>query len=275
LVSAVVLFLSATSLASAVPTPEIPDSVSASSSTAVVAPTTFGRPAAEITPRSKSDDETADLTAQDAKVLAYWTPERLATAVPYESATVDTAIDQSHEDSAATPTVPEGSTPPAPPLETVTPTTCSEGTILIPNRDTASSPLATPVTNFLNTNGKLFFNGYGKENAYCAASALNTDTKRVIITASHCVYDDGAWRQNVVFVPNYNNRNADPDPVGIWTIHTLRTFNAWINNSDLTHDVGMATLNNGGDSNPRIVDAVGGHGMYWNGSHAFDVSMMI
>ena len=91
-----------------------------------------------------------------------------------------------------------------------------------------------PVTNFPNTNGKLFFNGYGTNNAYCSASALNTDTKRVIITAGHCVYDSGAWKQNVVFVPNYDIRNADPDPVGIWTVHTLRTFNSWINNGDLT-----------------------------------------
>ncbi len=172
-----------------------------------------------------------------------------------------------------TPTGPEGSTPPAEPLKVSPSEMRSETTVLASDSSMGITPQATPVTNFPNTNGKLFFNGYGTGNAYCSASALNTDTKRVIITAGHCVYDNGAWMQNVVFVPNYDKRNADPDPVGIWTVHTLRAFNVWISNHYYTHDVGMATLNNGGDNGQRIVDAVGGHGMRWNGSYAFDVSI--
>ena len=274
LASAAVLLLSTATSASAAPVPENPDEDSASSSTAVVAPTTFGRSATTIHPDSASSETTTELTAQDSEVLAYWTPERLASAVPYESPTVDAAISHSTEEPAvAAPTGPEGSTPPASPLEELSSATRSEGTVLAEDHAAEIGPLAMPVTNFPNTNGKLFFNGYGTNNAYCSASALNTDTKRVIITAGHCVYDSGAWKQNVVFVPNYDIRNADPDPVGIWTVHTLRTFNSWINNGDLTHDVGMATLNNGGDNNQRIVDAVGGHGMAWNGSYAFDVSI--
>lgn len=272
-VSAAVLLISTAPLASATPTPPDTDSDFASASTAVIAPTTFGRPASTISSSSKHIDGTSNLTAQDEKVLAYWTPERLASAVPYKPAAVNSATAQS-TGRAAAPTGQEGSTPPALPLKMAEPTKRSEGTIVTQNRTKGTDPLAAPpVTNFPNTNGKLFFGGYDAENAYCSASALNTDTKRVIITAGHCVYDNGEWMKNVVFVPNYDRRNADPDPVGIWTVRVLRTFNSWINDGDFTHDVGMATLNNGGDNDQRIVDAVGGHGMYWNGSSAFDVSI--
>jgi len=224
--------------------------------TAVVAPTTFGRAAAKVnTPEARA------AAAEDKRVKAYWTPQRLASAVPYEQTRAAKMRLQ------AQPAVngPAGSTPPAAPRLKAKPAAKAGGT--------ASLRAAPPVTYWSNTNGKLFFNGYGSGNAYCSASALNTNTKRVIITAGHCVYDNGAWMSNPVFVPNYDGRNSDPDPVGIWSIYIMRTFNSWINSQDLTHDVGMATLYNGGDYNARIVDAVGGHGLSWNGSYSFDVSI--
>jgi V8-like Glu-specific endopeptidase len=225
-------------------------------STAVVAPTTFGRAAVKVTsPQARA------AAAEDTRVKAYWTPQRLATAVPYESTRAAKGAARAKPAANG----PAGSTPPAAPLTKTAPTGKAGGAV---------TPLAaSSVTSWSNTNGKLFFNGYGAGNAYCSASALNTDTKRVIITAGHCVYDDGAWKQNPVFVPNYDNRFSDPDPVGIWSVYTMRTFNAWINDGDLTHDVGMATLYNGGDYSQRIVDAVGGHGLTWNGSYSFDVSI--
>lgn len=254
--------------------PENSSNHSASSSTAVVAPTMFGRSATAVSPDSVPGAHQAGLTAQDASVLSYWTPERLASAVPYEAPEASTGAVRSAKESAlAAPTGPEGSTPPAAPLVAQDFSARHEGAVSAPDGEAESQIRETAVTNFSKTNGKLFFNGYGSGNAYCSASALNTDTKRVIITAGHCLYDKGAWSQNVVFVPSYDARNFDPDPVGIWTVHTMRVFTSWINNHDYSHDVGMATLNNGGDNNQRIVDAVGGHGMYWNGSYFFNVSI--
>jgi V8-like Glu-specific endopeptidase len=225
-------------------------------STVVVAPTTFGRAAVQLT-----SPQAAAAATEDARVKAYWTPARLASAVSYDSTSA-----VKHQDKAQPPAKgPAGSTPPAAPLTKAKSTPKAGGT--------AAQLAATPVTYWSNTNGKLFFNGYGAGNGYCSASALNTATKRVIITAGHCLYENGAWTQNAVFVPNYDNRLSDPDPVGIWSVYTMRTFNSWINSGDFTHDVGMATLYSGGDYNQRIVDAVGGHGLYYNGSYAFDVSI--
>lgn len=243
-----------------------------SESIAVLAPTTFGRPATDATKATAA--QLRDQAEQDALVLAYWTPERLASAIPYEPTVTPAELTAAKEKLASrTDTGPANSTPPAPSATGLDDQALPGRTIHATSPDGEFSVATDPVTNFPYTNGKLFFNGYGVGNAYCSASAINTDTKRVIITAGHCVFDNGAWMQNPVFVPRYDNRNADPDPRGIWTVHLMRTFTAWTNDRDFSRDVGFATLNNGGDNNQRIVDTVGGHGFTWNGPHEFGVSI--
>lgn len=119
--------------------------------------------------------------------------------------------------------------------------------------------------------GKLFFNGYGADNAYCSASVLNTPSKSVIITAAHCVYSSGeGWAKNAVFVPEYDRTQADPDPVGAWTARSIRTFDSWrADQTDYRNDVAYVTLNDGGDTDKPVVDVVGGHGLAWGGSYVF------
>lgn len=252
------------------PAPEEDDSAS----TAVVAPNTFGQEAVLADEAGQGDAE------PDQDVIDYWTPERMAQAQP-----ADVVADSEQLAAASAPSSAdseegeEGLTDPAAPSDDVLAQAQAAGVLDEDLRTQTAEPGgqtpvgAPPVTNFSVTNGKLFFNGYERDNAYCSASAINTPTRRVIITAGHCVYYQGSWSQNVVFVPAYDGRNTDPDPVGIWAARTLRTFNSWINDEDLSHDVGVITLSNGGDDNQRIVDAVGGHGLMWNGASSFDVSI--
>lgn len=131
-----------------------------------------------------------------------------------------------------------------------------------------------PVTNFSITNGKLFIGGY-ESGSWCSASAVNTSSKRVLITAGHCVHSGqgGNWLNNLVFVPRYNAFNADRDPVGRFQAYQLRTFNEWMNNSNLNRDVGWVTTFSGGDWNTTVVATVGGHGLAYNGGTGFDVSI--
>ncbi len=77
----------------------------------------------------------------------------------------------------------------------------------------------------------------------------------------------------MVFVPKYDAYNADHDPVGRFQAYRLRTFNSWIDNSDLNSDVGFVTTYSGGDWGARVVDTVGGHGLAYNGGTEFDVSI--
>lgn len=136
---------------------------------------------------------------------------------------------------------------------------------------------APPETGYSATNGKLFFrDANGIDTHTCSASAQNTESKRLILTAAHCVYnfDTGKWSENAVFVPAFDGRNNDDrEPFGMWTARSFRTFDTWIDEQDWTHDVGYVTLNDGGDNDEPIVNTVGGHGMKWNGPSAFDVSI--
>lgn len=195
-------------------------------------------------------------TGGDPAVLAYWTAERMKAARPLDMPGEARFVDRTAR--AIAKQLPTVATRPV------------AGTA-----STVKEQLsATPVTNFSITNGKLFIGGY-ESGSWCSASAINTASKRVLITAGHCVHSGrgGTWYSNLVFVPKYNAFNADRDPVGRFQAYRLRTFNAWINNSDLNRDVGFVTTYSGGDRGARVVDTVGGHGLAYNGGTEFDVSI--
>jgi V8-like Glu-specific endopeptidase len=192
----------------------------------------------------------------DPAVLAYWTQARMKAAKP-----LDMPGDAKFVDEAARALVkklPETAAGPAAP---------TRGRL-------AQTEAATPVTNYSITNGKLFIGGY-ESASWCSASAVNTTSKRVLITAGHCVHSGrgGTWRSNMVFVPSYNAFNADRDPVGRFQAYRLRTFDSWMNDSNLNRDVGFVTTYSGGDSGARVVDTVGGHGLAVNGGTEFDTSI--
>jgi V8-like Glu-specific endopeptidase len=196
-----------------------------------------------------------DRTGGDPAVLAFWTPARMKAAKP-----LDAPGDAEWVESEARAVAGKMAAVAAKP---------ATGTI---PRAVAKYP--PPVTNFSITNGKLFIGGY-ESGSWCSASAINTSSKRVLITAGHCVHSGqgGAWLQNLVFVPGYNAFNADHDPVGRFQAYWLRTFNEWINNSNLNRDVGFITTYSGGDWNTTVVNTVGGHGLVYNGGTEFDTSI--
>lgn len=195
----------------------------------------------------------------DPAVLAYWTPERMKAAKPLDMP--GNAQFVSRAARAVAEKLPAEAARPA------------SGT-LAAAKAAGESLAATAVTNYSITNGKLFIGGY-ESGSWCSASAINTASKRVLITAGHCVHSGrgGTWHSNLVFVPRYNAFNADRDPVGRFQAYRLRTFNAWMNDSDLNRDVGFVTTYAGGDWGARVVDTVGGHGLSYNGGTEFDTSI--
>lgn len=199
--------------------------------------------------------KTFERTGGDPAVLAYWTPERMKAAKPLDAPGDAVWVDNTARAVASkTPAVA------AKPVA---------GTIA-----TRVTNYPAPVTNFSITNGKLFIGGY-ESGSWCSASAINTPSQRVLITAGHCVHTGagGTWQSNLVFVPRYNAFNADRDPVGRFQAYRLRTFNEWMNNSNLNRDVGWVTTFSGGDWGTTVVNTVGGHGLAYNGGTEFDVSI--
>jgi V8-like Glu-specific endopeptidase len=204
---------------------------------------------------SPAEMKAHERTGGDPAVLAYWTPERMRAAKPLDMPGDAEFIDQTAR--AMVKKLPKVAAEPAPGK--------------LSPRASMDPP---PVTNFSITNGKLFINGY-ESGSWCSASAINTASKRVVITAGHCVHSGsgGTWLSNLVFVPGYNAFNADHDPVGQFQAYRLRTFNSWIDSSDLNRDVGFVTTFSGGDWGVPVVDTVGGHGLAYNGGTEFDVSI--
>ena len=73
------------------------------------------------------------------------------------------------------------------------------------------------------TTGKLFFN-VGSGTAYCTASVIS---KRVIVTAGHCVSDgNGNFYTNFIFVPATFNGSA---PYEMWNWGLVTTTTTWHN----------------------------------------------
>ena len=227
----------------------VPGGGAEAASMAVTAPTSFGRSAEPIPDELPA---AAVNHAPDQNVLNYWTHERMAASKSLDSPAADdstqerSVADGNNGDSSS-------STDPAAMTEPVAPVA-----------DGGATPPAR-------AKGKLFFNGYASDNTYCTASVLSTPSKSVVITAAHCVYNaEEGWVKDAVFVPDYDRTQADPDPVGVWTVRSIRTFNSWrADQTDYSSDVAYVTLNNGGDANKPVADVVGGYGLAWGGSYVF------
>jgi V8-like Glu-specific endopeptidase len=115
------------------------------------------------------------------------------------------------------------------------------------------------------TVGRAFFHNPATGYDYsCSASALNSGSKELVLTAGHCVHggQGGQWMTNWVFVPEYD---YGYQPYGQFSAKYLTTFNAWISSSDHTRDVGMVTV--WPNNNRALVNTVGGNGLAWNFSY--------
>ncbi|WP_377273111.1 trypsin-like serine peptidase [Peterkaempfera sp. SMS 1(5)a] len=202
-------------------------------------PDTAGTATAGVT-ATTSDGSTVDSPAAVAKVLHYWTPERMRNAIPAD--VVDrnpgTARSVGH------PTGPPGEIPPG----------------LARTSQTSTQLAESPAV------GRVFFHNPTDNKDYgCSASALNSVSKQLVLTAGHCVNTGGngsvagAWMENWIYVPAYRSHS---EPYGEFVAFHLHTFNAWINSKDHTRDVGMvATMRNNGR---QLANVTGSMGMRWN-----------
>lgn len=194
---------------------------------------------------------TADVSVSAEAIAAYWTPERMEAAVPMDAPrlgpappdTADDAVGDLLDDLEAG----------VDSLDLVDPA--------VPPTDEFG---ALDAAHFSHNTGKLFFRTPSGQNRSCSASAINSDSKRLVLTAGHCIHEGGGgdWMQNVAFVPAYSQGNR---PYGTFPWRVMTTFTGWINNSDRKRDVGMVvTAPN--ESGQILVNTVGGHGFSINPS---------
>lgn len=159
--------------------------------------------------------------AQAERVARYWTPQRMREARPLDLAG------------------PERAGPPAP-------------------QATASvRPVVTPTEPPYNTAGRIFFRT-GRFGAWCSGTALNTASRRIVLTAGHCLtLRLGRTRYTaryLEFVPAYSRGTA---PYGKFVMEEGYVSTAWLRAQNLNFDVGVVvTYPNKLGQN--VADAVGG-----------------
>ncbi|MET9630302.1 hypothetical protein ABZX92_22815 [Lentzea sp. NPDC006480] len=211
-------------------------------------------PTAQAAPNGSSASlaRTSDNKIQTAAAAeAYWTPERMAAAIPAEGpATVKAK-------SAPQPSGRAGS------IEGVAPS--------VPVKTEQAQGIGT-MLNESQTVGKVFFtNPANGLNYVCSAATVSSAKRKLVQTAGHCVHGGagGQWMSNWVFVPRYRNGAR---PFGTWSAYQLTSRTAWINSSNSDEDMGIVIMQTlGGNS---IANVVGGNGLRWNWGYSVAVTIL-
>jgi hypothetical protein len=124
------------------------------------------------------------------------------------------------------------------------------------------APIAEPTAPPFTVNGRLFVR-QGNKRGFCSATAIDTPSRRLVLTAGHCVNSGplgrrgrSAWSHFLMFVPAYTGGTA---PFGAFVAHRKSVFalRQWVKFSNPNFDIGaIVTAPNAEGVN--VADAVGG-----------------
>lgn len=211
-------------------------------------------------------------TRPETDAEAYWTSERMAAAIPA------TAELSAHEQWPGDDLGVLGAVP----APTVVEQDTSWGAQSSPwaEHRTLSDPVtaqhggvATESVTMAAKNGKIFFRNVTTGKDYmCSGAAVNSPSKRLVVTAAHCIFDPDSDRlhTNVVFVPKYHH---GAEPYGKYTAKRAFLFADYKKYGNTAKgwrsDVAFFSTHTdrGGKT---LVQRVGGHGLRTNGSGDFD-----
>jgi hypothetical protein len=168
--------------------------------------------------------------AEAARVLRYWTPERMASARP-----LDLVLDGSGDAR----------------LRLGRPAPAASASFLA---------VSTPEVPPFSFNGRIFVK-VGNERAYCSGTAIDSPSRQLVLTAGHCVNNGSEggptrWYRDLMFVPAYTAGKA---PFGAFVAKRGKIFapRAWTERANPGFDLGafLTAPNNRGLA---VADAVGG-----------------
>ncbi len=169
-----------------------------------------------------------------ARVERFWTPQRMAAAVPLDYASDGSGAPSLHPGS------PEASG----------------------GASASYAPVATPEVPPYSVEGRIFVK-QGNLKGYCSGTAINSPSRQLVLTAGHCV-NSGPQRDGgppvasdfLEFVPAYNGGVA---PFGAFVSQkpTIRALPQWIKRGNPDFDMG-AFLTYPNSEGVNVADAVGG-----------------
>jgi hypothetical protein len=105
------------------------------------------------------------------------------------------------------------------------------------------------------TNGKIFAYDPVEGPYTCSGTVLDTPSRSIVLTAGHCVYEDGRWGRDIVFVPAYDHGDR---PFGTFAASAVYPMKQWIDDENPDYDV--AAIKVTPDELGRVGDLVGGRG---------------
>ncbi|MGW7579497.1 trypsin-like serine peptidase, partial [Streptomyces sp. NPDC054765] len=88
---------------------------------------------------------------------------------------------------------------------------------------------------------------------HCTASVVHAPAGDLVVTAAHCVHDDG-FRTRLVFAPGLRNGVA---PYGLWVPTRIHVDPRWISDRDPDHDVAFLRVRRAGQAGGRVEDVTG------------------
>lgn len=131
--------------------------------------------------------------------------------------------------------------------------------------DTATisfAPVPEPTVPPRSVNGRLFVK-QGRERGYCSATAIDTPSRRLVITAGHCVNSGplgfrgrSVWSRYLEFVPAYSGGVA-PFGVFVTSRKDVYALPQWVKTANPNFDVG-ALVTSANAEGKFVADAVGG-----------------
>jgi V8-like Glu-specific endopeptidase len=128
---------------------------------------------------------------------------------------------------------------------------------LNPALTATSETIADPTAPKYRVNGAIFISeGAGIGFGRCSGTSVFSPHGNVVITAGHCVYDEGIWADRKwVFVPGYHHGER---PFGTFTAHWLGTTPAWHAHENENYDVGAAVVGRN-EKGETLSEAVGAY----------------
>ncbi len=212
-----------------------------------------------------------DATGVSTALDEYWTPERMANAIPMDTPTIDIST----QPATAAPQ------PRRSALDGLAETAASNPVNLLGQvADVEPSPAPLSITSVARANGKIFFTDPDTGlNGSCSGTAVNSPSKNLVATAAHCVHggQGKSFYQNWVFVPGYL-QGIGLDQFQAKKFYILDGWETSANTSTANAaladmDIAFVATNNLPVSGKRLVDRVGGQGLRTSGPLAFSATI--
>ncbi|MEO3802936.1 trypsin-like serine protease [Nonomuraea sp. B1E8] len=180
--------------------------------------------------------------ADQQRVLDYWTPRRMAKALPIGLlglVTRDKGLLGDLPGGRSLPALTGQAAGQAPPGHAASTVVRRHHAAAAPSTSTVGTRWASGGL-VARTTGRVFLTVAGAD-FVCSASTVRSANKDLVVTAGHCVKDGaGEWAANWTFVPGYGSGGRAP--FGQYAARRMFVAGPWARGGDDNYDVGMVAL---------------------------------